>query len=95
MLSSCADMAHDFGQCLHGQENKPGVKCHSYAGLVVEGKLMLTRMIQCHIAKPKIEHYGCIVDLHGRAGLREEAKKVIELMQISPDADIWRSDQLY
>ncbi|XP_061355859.1 pentatricopeptide repeat-containing protein At2g22410, mitochondrial-like [Gastrolobium bilobum] len=63
----------------------------SHAGLVVEGKVLFSRMIQCHYLKPKIEHYGCIVDLLGRAGLLEEAKEVIELMPISPDAAIWRS----
>ncbi|KAK7314796.1 hypothetical protein VNO77_33324 [Canavalia gladiata] len=63
----------------------------SHAGLVVEGKVLFTRMIQCHYLKPKIEHYGCIVDLLGRAGLLEDAKEVIEVMPISPDATIWRS----
>ncbi|KAK7270720.1 hypothetical protein RJT34_26083 [Clitoria ternatea] len=63
----------------------------SHAGLVVEGKMLFTRMVQCHNLKPKIEHYGCIVDLLCRAGLLEEAKEVIELMRISPDAAIWRT----
>ncbi|TKY44954.1 Pentatricopeptide repeat-containing protein [Spatholobus suberectus] len=63
----------------------------SHAGLVVEGKVLFTRMIQCRYMKPKIEHYGCIVDLLGRAGLLEDAKEVIEMMPVSPDAAIWRS----
>ncbi|XP_068503071.1 pentatricopeptide repeat-containing protein At2g20540-like isoform X2 [Phaseolus vulgaris] len=63
----------------------------SHAGLVVEGKLLFNRMIQCRYLKPKIEHYGCLVDLLGRAGLLEEAKEVIGMMPISPDAAMWRS----
>nr|KYP71350.1 hypothetical protein KK1_010609 [Cajanus cajan] len=63
----------------------------SHAGLVVEGKVLFNRMIQCHYMKPKIEHYGCIVDLLGRAGFLEDAKEVIEMMPINPDATIWRS----
>ncbi|XP_027357325.1 pentatricopeptide repeat-containing protein At2g29760, chloroplastic-like [Abrus precatorius] len=62
-----------------------------HAGLVVEGKALFNRMIQCHYLKPKIEHYGCIVDLLGRAGLLKDAKEVIQMMPISPDATIWRS----
>lgn len=57
----------------------------------MEGKLLFTRKIQYHSLKPRIEHYGCVVDLLGRAGLLEEAKEVIELIHISPDAAIWRS----
>ncbi|KAG4939838.1 hypothetical protein JHK86_045979 [Glycine max] len=63
----------------------------SHSGLVMEGEVLFTRMIQSCYMKPRIEHYGCIVDLLGRAGLLEEAKEVIEMMPMSPDAAIWRS----
>ncbi|XP_022639948.1 pentatricopeptide repeat-containing protein At2g20540 [Vigna radiata var. radiata] len=63
----------------------------SHAGLVVQGKVLFNRMIQCRYMKPKIEHYGCLVDLLGRAGLLEEAKEVIGMMPFSPDAAMWRS----
>lgn len=63
--------------------------CH--AGLVVEGKELFSKMTHCYHMKPKIEHYGCIVDLLGRAGLLKDAKEVIEMMAITPDAAIWRS----
>ncbi|CAJ1952337.1 unnamed protein product [Sphenostylis stenocarpa] len=63
----------------------------SHAGLVVQGGVLFNRMIQCRYMKPKIEHYGCVVDLLGRAGLLEDAKEVIGMMPISPDAAMWRS----
>lgn len=48
-------------------------------------------MSQNYGLEPKIEHYGCMVDLLGRAGLVEEAEKLIGEMQTNPDAVIWRS----
>ncbi|KAA8542897.1 hypothetical protein F0562_024068 [Nyssa sinensis] len=63
----------------------------SHAGLVVEGQKLFNRMIQCYSLKPRIEHYGCMVDLLGRAGLLNEAVELIEGMPINPDAVMWRS----
>ncbi|KAF7813416.1 pentatricopeptide repeat-containing protein [Senna tora] len=63
----------------------------SHEGLVMEGKKLFTRMIHYHCLKPNIEHYGCLVDLLGRAGFLEEAKQVIEFMPMNPDVAIWRS----
>ncbi|XAR53190.1 hypothetical protein NMG60_11021639 [Bertholletia excelsa] len=63
----------------------------SHAGLVVEGKGLFKRLMERYNLKPKIEHYGCLVDLLGRAGLLDEAIELIEGMPINPDAVIWRS----
>ncbi|XP_028756531.1 pentatricopeptide repeat-containing protein At5g66520-like [Neltuma alba] len=60
----------------------------SHLGLVLEGKMLFNRMIHYHHLKPSIQHYGCLVDLLGRAGFLEEAKEVIEMMPIEPDAAI-------
>ncbi|KAG2603870.1 hypothetical protein PVAP13_4NG014686, partial [Panicum virgatum] len=38
---------------------------------------------------PRIEHYGCMVDLLGRAGLLKEAENLILSMPVEPDAIIW------
>jgi pentatricopeptide repeat protein len=38
---------------------------------------------------PKVEHYGCMVDLLGRAGLLDEAYKMIESMPVKPNIAIW------
>ncbi|XP_057466131.1 pentatricopeptide repeat-containing protein At2g13600-like [Actinidia eriantha] len=63
----------------------------SHAGLVVEGQRLFNTLIQCYVLKPKIEHYGCMVDLLCRAGHLDEAVELIERMPIRPDAVIWRS----
>lgn len=38
---------------------------------------------------PKLEHYGCMVDLLGRAGLLNEAYNLIKTMPMEPDSVIW------
>jgi pentatricopeptide repeat protein len=41
---------------------------------------------------PNVHHYGCIIDLMGRAGLLDEAYKLVtEEMRLAPDATIWRT----
>lgn len=37
---------------------------------------------------PRMEHYGCVVDLLGRAGLLTEAQEVIRRMPFEPDASV-------
>ncbi|TXG51800.1 hypothetical protein EZV62_024324 [Acer yangbiense] len=63
----------------------------SHAGMLVEGQKLFNRMVQFYGLKPKIEHYGCMADLLGRAGLLEISKDFIEQMPINPDVVIWRS----
>uniref|UniRef100_A0A0A9GRT0 Pentatricopeptide repeat-containing protein n=1 Tax=Arundo donax TaxID=35708 RepID=A0A0A9GRT0_ARUDO len=38
---------------------------------------------------PKIEHYGCIIDLLGRVGRLQEAYNMIRTMPMKPNAVIW------
>ncbi|KAD3337789.1 hypothetical protein E3N88_33310 [Mikania micrantha] len=45
---------------------------------------------QFHI-RPKIEHYGCLVDLFSRAGLVKEALEFVNKMPIDPNPIIWRT----
>ncbi|XP_058089016.1 pentatricopeptide repeat-containing protein At5g66520 [Magnolia sinica] len=61
----------------------------SYAGLVEEGKLIFKSMKRTCDASPLIEHYGCMVDLLGRAGLLKEAEELIETMPMKPNAAVW------
>ncbi|XP_050206689.1 pentatricopeptide repeat-containing protein At5g48910 [Mercurialis annua] len=63
----------------------------SHAGLVEEGRLLFNHMINVDGLEPRIEHYGCMVDLLGRAGLLEEAEQVIRKMPIKPDDVIWKA----
>ncbi|KAL1217026.1 Pentatricopeptide repeat-containing protein [Cardamine amara subsp. amara] len=61
----------------------------SYTGLVEEGKLIFYSIERDYNLKPTIEHYGCIVDLLGRAGFLDEAKCFIQEMPLKPNAVIW------
>lgn len=38
---------------------------------------------------PKMEHYGCVVDLLGKAGFLKEAKDFINRMPFEPDASVF------
>ncbi|XVE62773.1 hypothetical protein DITRI_Ditri06bG0146600 [Diplodiscus trichospermus] len=61
----------------------------SHAGLVEEGKLLFEKMVHDFGLVPKIEHYGCMVDLLGRAGLLDEAYETIKSMPIKANTIIW------
>ncbi|CAL5050560.1 unnamed protein product [Urochloa decumbens] len=61
----------------------------THGGLVDEGKLLFNSMREEFGLKPRIEHYGCMVDLLGRAGLLKEAEGLIVNMPVEPDAVIW------
>lgn len=41
--------------------------------------------------EPKEEHYGCLVDLLGRAGLLEEAKSINETLPLQWQGELWGS----
>ncbi|KAF4352238.1 hypothetical protein F8388_003635, partial [Cannabis sativa] len=61
-----------------------------HVGLVKEGRLYFNMMVE-HGVEPELDHYSCVVDLLGRAGLLEEAKNVIAGMPFPPNAVIWGS----
>jgi hypothetical protein len=61
----------------------------THGGLVDEGKLLFNSITEEFGLKPRIEHYGCMVDLLGRAGLLKEAENLILSMPVEPDAIIW------
>lgn len=63
----------------------------SHAGLVEEGRKVFSSMIKEHSITPKHEHYGCMVDLFGRANLIREALELIESMPLAPNVVIWGS----
>lgn len=63
----------------------------SHAGLVKEGLTCFELMKRVYNLQPKIQHYGCIVDILSRAGHLEEAKKFIEAMPVEPNDVIWRT----
>ncbi|BAT92125.1 Pentatricopeptide repeat-containing protein [Vigna angularis] len=63
--------------------------CHG--GLVEEGLQLFHEMKRTFNVTPQIKHYGCIVDLLGRAGKLKEAYEFIMRMPIDPDDVIWRT----
>ncbi|KAL3830110.1 hypothetical protein ACJIZ3_018912 [Penstemon smallii] len=63
----------------------------SHAGLVEDGKYYFESMKKLFGIDPGREHYGCMVDLLGRAGKLEEATKLIHEMKCEPDAVTWRT----
>ncbi|CAH9126172.1 unnamed protein product [Cuscuta epithymum] len=63
----------------------------SHKGLVAEGNSFFRRMIDKYSFSPKIGHYGCVIDLMGRSGLLEEAKKLTQSLPIKDDATMWRT----
>ncbi|KAK6919007.1 Pentatricopeptide repeat [Dillenia turbinata] len=60
----------------------------SHTGLVEEGREYFALMTQVYGIKPGIEHYNCMVDLLGRAGLLEEAENLI-LNADCKDSALW------
>lgn len=61
----------------------------AHAGLVDEGLNYLISMKHVYGLEPRVEHYGCVVDLLGRAGLLTEADELINSMPIEPNAAVW------
>ncbi|XP_057979457.1 pentatricopeptide repeat-containing protein At2g39620 [Malania oleifera] len=60
-----------------------------HAGLVEEGRQIFYLMREKHHLEPGLEHYACMVDLLGRAGLFDESSGFIRRMPIEPDAGVW------
>jgi len=63
----------------------------SHAGKVEEGRGYFNLMINEYKIEPNIRHCGCMVDLLGRAGRLNEAFEFIDLMEIEPNAIVWRT----
>ncbi|CAH2033846.1 unnamed protein product [Thlaspi arvense] len=63
----------------------------SHGGFVMEGIRCFKRMFEVYRFTPKVEHYGCVVDLLGRAGKLEEAYELIKNLPITSDSTAWRA----
>lgn len=63
----------------------------SHLGLVEKGKRYFDQMVKFYKIQPTMEHYGCMVDMFGRAGMIEEAYDVIRNMPMEPNSIILRS----
>ncbi|KAK3437072.1 hypothetical protein EUGRSUZ_C01762, partial [Eucalyptus grandis] len=63
----------------------------SHSGLVEKGRDYFSLMTKRFGIEPKIEHYGCLVDLLCRAGLIQKAIEFVEKMPLEPNPVIWRT----
>lgn len=61
----------------------------THGGMVAEGQELFNSMEQRFFISPKLEHYGCMVDLYGRAGKLREAYDLIQSMPMRPDSVVW------
>lgn len=62
-----------------------------HAGMLKEGLICFELMQKVYKLEPKVQHYGCMVDMLSRAGHVGEAKKLIEEMPIEPNDVIWKT----
>lgn len=63
----------------------------SHGGLVDKGQHYFESMSSSYGINPTVEHYGCIIDLLGRAGQVERAMKVLQTMPFQAPMEVWRS----
>ncbi|KAK4791255.1 hypothetical protein SAY86_031668 [Trapa natans] len=63
----------------------------SHGGLVMEAMGCFKNMVLKYTLSPKVEHYGCLIDLLGRAGMLDEAYHMIESLPIKADSMAWRA----
>ncbi|KAL5541685.1 hypothetical protein UlMin_009395 [Ulmus minor] len=61
--------------------------CHT--GFVGAGERYFKNMKNVYNVEPDIKHYGCMVDLLGRAGRLEEAEEMVKSMPMKADTIIW------
>ncbi|XP_047176633.1 putative pentatricopeptide repeat-containing protein At1g17630 [Vigna umbellata] len=61
----------------------------SHAGLVAAGRNIFYQMARKFRIEPNVEHYACMVDLFGRAGLLKEATDIVRNMPMEPNEYIW------
>ncbi|CAK8530538.1 unnamed protein product [Lathyrus sativus] len=63
----------------------------SHVGLVSDGMMLFKAMRDSYGIVPQMRHYGCIVDMYGRAGMFEEAVAFIRGMPVEAEGPIWGS----
>ncbi|XP_020590055.1 pentatricopeptide repeat-containing protein At3g29230-like [Phalaenopsis equestris] len=69
-----------------------GVLCAcTHMGLVNEARRYFSAMQKDYGITPKIEHYGCLIDLLARRGVLMEAYNLAKMMPFEPNVVIWGS----
>ncbi|XP_059652280.1 pentatricopeptide repeat-containing protein At5g48910-like [Cornus florida] len=95
-MHGCAEDALELFLKMQGEKIKPNditfvgiLNACAHAGLVDKGLKYLNSMEQVYGVEPTVEHYGCVVDLLGRAGLLTEAEELISSMPMQPNPAVW------
>ena len=73
---NCVTFIGVLSACVHG-------------GTVQEGRYYFDMMKNVYGITPRLQHYGCMVDLLGRAGLLDQARKMVEEMPMKPNSVVW------
>lgn len=60
----------------------------AHGGFVEEGMETFAKMEKCGLTA-SIRHYGCIIDLLGRAGRLKEAYDLVKRMPVTPNDTVW------
>ncbi|KAF3449502.1 hypothetical protein FNV43_RR10230 [Rhamnella rubrinervis] len=63
----------------------------AHAGMVLEGWWYFDLMQRVYMIKPKVEHYGCMVDLLARAGLMKYSEELIRKVPMEAGPAVWGS----
>ncbi|MBA0650610.1 hypothetical protein Goklo_018006 [Gossypium klotzschianum] len=63
----------------------------SREGMVEKGKEVFENMEERFGVKPGLEHYTCMVDMLGKAGLVEEAEELVMGMVLETDRALWNA----
>lgn len=63
----------------------------THAGMVLEGWWCFDLMQRVYRIEPKIEHYGCMVDLLARAGFTKESEELIRKIPMEAGHTLWES----
>ncbi|KAK7302780.1 hypothetical protein RJT34_13676 [Clitoria ternatea] len=61
----------------------------SHVGMVGEGIMFFKAMRDFYGIVPQMRHYGCMIDMYGRAGLFEEAEAFLRSMPVEAEGPIW------
>lgn len=92
----CANQVIELFEKMLEEEMKPNYVTYvsalsacSHTGRIEKGFKYFDSMTKVHGINPGREHYACMVDLLGRAGRLDEARRFIETIPVKPNASIW------
>ncbi|KAI7982348.1 Pentatricopeptide repeat-containing protein [Camellia lanceoleosa] len=62
---------------------------HDHGRMIDQGLMFFKAMTVVYRIEPQVQHYACIVDMYGRAGLLKEAEAFIKKMPVEADGTVW------